>query len=55
MRLEFLEPEMAGDCFVIDLAFVVQPSTAKVLTCCDYLVENYIDNGTWNMGHLKLG
>lgn len=42
-RLPVLEPEMAGECFAIDLASI-RPSTAKLETLCDYLVDTYIDN-----------
>jgi len=43
--LPFLEPEMVGECFAIDL-FSIQPSTAKIQLLCDYLVETYIDDNS---------
>jgi hypothetical protein len=38
--LPFLEPEMVGECFVIDLVSTrIQPSTENIQLLCDYLVE----------------
>jgi hypothetical protein len=41
--LLFLEPEMVGECCVIDLVSI-QPSTAKIQTFCDNLVNIYIND-----------
>jgi len=43
--LPFLEPEMIGECFVIDLASI-QPEMAKIQTFSDYLVDTYIDDAS---------
>lgn len=49
--LAFLEPEMVGECFAIDLASI-QPSTVKVQTICDYLVDSALIFSTLNMDYI---